>query len=126
MPGNTKATDLDSLALTHVEGTPLSHDALKVKTEALRPHVSLLSDRRLDGGGGCCEREAGSVPGRRRPNRQRRAQGSGPWGEVRFPGETSPLGSCLQGETKMKTNQEKPHFSFICMLFAFLWLGPRA
>lgn len=32
----------DFLVLTHVEGAPLSHDTLRVKTEILEPHVSLF------------------------------------------------------------------------------------
>lgn len=72
------------------------------------------------GSGGCRERETGGVPGRRGPDGQRRAQGSGPGGEVRLPGETSPVGSCLQGETKGKTNPEIPRFSFLCMRFCGL------
>lgn len=32
----------DFLVLAHVEGAPLSHDTLRVKTEILKPHMSLF------------------------------------------------------------------------------------
>lgn len=71
-----------------------------------------FSGRRLARSGGRCERERRSVRGRGDPNRHRRAEGAGPRGPVRLPGQAHPVGARLQGEAgDSKTSRGVPVLS---------------